>query len=810
MRTLFQDLRYGTRTLRKNPGFTVVAVLTLALGIGANTAIFSILDPLLLRKLPVNSPDELVWVSSAGTLGPAEKGSSEIQSFYTYRDKARVFSGVLAFASVKPYEVTRDGQTLSASGEIVSRNYFTVLGVRPFAGRLFASDGDHGSSGNSIVLSSDYWKRTFNADPNVIGKSLSLNNISYTILGVTPPEFFGAEVGNGPDFYLSLEDRLSDADQWSAQWVTILARLKPELSQAQAEAGLGPLFEQIIRGSSLPEVEKREILARVILTPAGRGLSDLRTHFSLPAQILMAVVGFILLIACANVANLLLARGMGRRREITVRLALGAGRGRIVRQLLTESALLASMGAVIGLLAGRWASGVLVVSLSTARSPIVFTAGLSGRVLLFAVVVLGLTVLICGLAPALSSTRADLAQDLKVQAGDVGRSSSRSRLGKLFLVTQIALSMTLLAGAGLLLRSLVNLETFDVGFDRDHVLAVSMSGHAADRNREQMRAFYEQLLERVRNLPGVRSASYCAFTPISGREIGVNVAVEGYTMRPGETANDLFAPVSPRYFETLGIQLLAGRDFTPHDIQEPYRVAIINSTMARRFFGGASPLGKRFKFVEGNRPSIEIIGVVADSKYNNLRERVSDFFYVPGGAGGVLDVRVNGNAKTLAGPLRDAIHLLDSSVNITSIKTLREQLDESLHQDRLTAALCGAFSLLALTLTCVGLYGALSFGVARRTSEIGVRLALGARPQDIFRLVIGQGMWLTLVGLVLGAAGVLASTSLFESLLFGVKGTDPFTFAAVSLLLVATTILACYVPARRAMRVDPLVALRNE
>jgi predicted permease len=809
MHSMWQDLRFGLRMLAKNPGFTLVAVLTLALGIGANTAIFSVLDPLLLRMLPVHNPDELVWVNAAGTLGPLEL--SEVQSFYRYRDKNSVFSGVLAFSPVGDCEVARNGQTSLARDDIVSGNYFNVLGVQPFAGRLLTPEDDKGASGNAIaVLSYDYWKRAFGSDKTVIGRAVAINNVAYIIVGITPPGFFGVEVGNSPDFYLSLGDNISPNDYQRTQWVTILGRLKPGVSVMQAQASLEPLFEENVRESWLPEIERREDMGHLVLTRVGQGISDLRTRFSLPAQILMGVVGLILLIASANVANLLLARGLARRREITVRLALGAGRRRLIRQLLTESALLAAAGSVAGVIAGKWASAFLIASLSTKRVPVNLEAGLSGRVLLFTVAALVLTVLLSGLAPALSATRSDLAHDLKVQNLGTGRSSARGQLGNLLVVAQVAFSVTVLIGAGLLLHSLLNLETSDIGLDRDHVLMISMSGHAAGRTPAQLADFHDQLLDRAKNLPGVRSVSYSAFSPISGTEVGINVVVEGYALQPGETANDLFAGVSSGYFDTMGIPLLAGREFTREDVQTKAPVLIINRTMAHRFFGDSSPLGKHVQFVEGKHPLMEIVGVVADSKYNDLREKSFDFFYVPGGIGRVLDVRAVGNPKLLIGPLRELIHSLDSSVTIGSIQTLRQEIDESLHQDYLVATLCGIFSLLALLLACVGLYGTLSFSVARRTNEIGVRMALGANPRDIFRLIVGRGMKLTLAGLLLGAAGAMVSASVLTSLLFGVKQVDPLTLAGVSIVFAGAAILACAIPARRAMRVDPMVALRQE
>jgi predicted permease len=810
LHTIFSELRYGVRILSENLSFTAVATLTLALGIGANTAIFAVLDPLLLRKLPIRNPDELVWVSSSGTLGAAEAGSSELGSYYLYRSNSEVFSGVIAFAPIRSYTAIFNGQSTSVNGEVVSTNYFNVLGCTPIDGRLNPSDDPRNPEGNSIVLSFDYWKRKFNADPQVIGKSVFLDKIPYTILGVAPRTFFGIEVGKAPDIYVFLQGSMSGSKQADSVWVTIVARLKPGISLPQAEANLAPLFDQVVKASTLPEIEKREILARLVLMPAGRGLSELRAQFALPARILMLVVVLVLLIACGNVANLLLVRGMARKQEMTIRLALGAGRWQLVRQLLTENALLAMLGGIVGLFAGNWASSVLVASLSTSSDTVVLMAGLDGRVVSFTMLVLVMVVILCGLVPAISTTRASLAQDLKVRPDGMNRLSSKLGIGKTLLVLQVGLSMTLLSCAGLLLRSLANLETSDAGFDRDHVLVVSLNSEIDGISREGANAFYDQIMERARSLPGVRSASYSAFTPISGRQIGVNVIVEGHTLGPGEVANDLFVPVSPGYFETLGIPILAGRDFTTRDIQRPYRVAIINRTMAHHFFGDTNPLGRRFKFAEGNLPPVEIVGVAADSKYGTLREAVPDFFYVPADHGEVLNLRIKGDTKTLVASLRDLVGSAGPAITITTIKTLREQIDESLKQDRLVTVLCAAFSLLALVLTCVGLYGVLSFNVAQRTTEIAVRLALGARPRDIFSLVVGQGLWLTLIGLVLGAAGMAVSVPVLDSLLFGVKRTDPATVVGVILILVVTAILACYLPARRAMQVEPMTALRYE
>ena len=820
---LWRNVQFGLRTLAKNPGFTAVAVLTLALGIGANAAIFSILDPLLLRKLPVKNPDELVLLHASGTI--SSQDYSEPSAYFIYRDNNSVFACVAATANGNTppatragettFSVTRNGQTTTVDGRMVSGNYFTVLGVRSFRGRLLTeSDGNSASGDPVAVLSFDYWRSAFNSDNAAIGKTILIHNAPFTIVGVTPPGFFGVQVGSIPDIYLPF-----GMDPTNYTSVHVIGRLKPGVSLAQAQAGLEPVFKQAMAASSLPEIEKQQDMSRLKLVSAARGISELSDQYSLPGKILMIVVGLLLLIACSNVASLLFARGAARRKEITVRLALGAGRWRLVRQLLTESALLALIGAAVGLLAANWVSRLLIASLATEHSTVLLVAGLSGRVLIFTGSVLVITVLLFGLAPALAATRGGLAQGLKVQSSGSGGAASHSWLAKSPVVIQVALSVTVLAGAGLLLHSLYNLETDDVGFDRDNVIAISFSCCTAGRTGEQPLALYDQIVAKAKSLPGVRSAAFSSYSQTS-REIGINVSVEGSAPRSVDEQHAFFNAVTSGYFETLGIPILAGRDFDDHDNANAPFAAIINRTMARHYFGDANPVGRRFKFVEGKWPPLEIIGVAADSVYNDMREQTPDFIYLKRqqlralhptpGIGGVLNVRASASAILLSGPLRDLVRSFDGSADIENIRTLREQVDMSLHQDRLIAALCGAFSLLALVLTCIGLYGTLSFNVARRTNEIGMRMALGASPRDIFRLVVGAGMRLTITGLLFGAAGAIASGYFLASLLFGVKRADPVTLTGVALLLLAAAVLACYVPARRAMRVDPLVALRDE
>jgi predicted permease len=511
----------------------------------------------------------------------------------------------------------------------------------------------------------------------------------------------------------------------------------------------------------------------------------------------------------------LLAQGSARRREIAVRLALGATRSRLVRQLLTESALLAVTGAMAGLVVARWTSHLIVASLSDAQNHIVLATPLSGRVLLFSLAGTVLALILCGLAPALAATRVDVSSDIKLNSAGRGQGAP-ARLGSSMVVGQVAMSVTALVAGGMLLHSLVNLETMNVGFDPEHILAVDVNDNAKGHTREQVKSFYDRLLEKAAALPGVRSAALSSFAPVSGRMLGINLKVEGYSARSGEELKAFLNVVRPGYFNTLGIELLQGRDFIPQDSPDSPRVAVVNRSLARHYFGDQNPIGKRVEFVEGGR-TFEIVGVVADSKYYDLREEATDFLYIDGLQSppppyvqGTLSVRAAGNAVMLRNELPEIVRSLDGTVRVTRMATLRERIDDSLHTDRLVAALCGAFSLLALLLAGVGLYGILAFSVARRSSEIGIRMALGAGRDDIFRLVVRQGMKLVLLGLLLGSAAALACAGLLRSLLFGVGRGDPLTFLGIWLLLAATAALACYLPARRAAGVEPLVALRNE
>ena len=818
--SILSDSRFAFRMLRKSPGLNVIAILTLALGIGANAAVFSILDPLLLRKLPVQDPDSLVFLGNAGLWHAARHLdydtaiTSELSAYGHYRDENSVFSGVVFFTGTEEYDLTRDGEASSASGETISTNYFSVLGVRPYLGRLIApQDGEGAAAFPVVVISYAYWQRAFAANPSVIGQAISLENSDwsfdllrnhvYRIIGVAPPSFSGVEVGRNPDLYFPAPN---SGD--SPAFITIVARLKPGISLAQVSASLAPIYQETVRDSKLPEVEKQEDMAGLVVEPIAHGLSRVRDKFGLAAKIAMAVVGLVLLIACVNVANLLLARGISRRTELTVRMALGAGRWRLIRQMLAEATLLGLAGAIAGLLAANWTTKSLVAALSTEKLLVQLDATLDARVFAFAAAVLAITILVCGLIPAISATRSDLTPDLKVSGANAAHAVSRSRLGNLLLGAQITISAIVLVAAGLFLHSLFNLETCNLGFDADHLVAVTLSGKAASP------ALYEQLSDRVKHLPGVKAAAYSSLLPLRG-VLGINISIPGYTPRSAAETHAFLNSVSPGYFQAMRIPLLAGRDFTPQDAAlRPPRVAIISRNLAQHYFLGKDPIGQELTSAEGgSRPALRIIGIVADSVYFDLREKPTDVFYLPYGSGtvrGNLVLRASGNPATLTDAARDLIRSLDHSVKIESIETMRHQVNESLHEDRLIAALCGVFAALALVLTCVGIYGVLSFHIARRTNEIGIRMALGAHRNDILALILLRGMQILVAGLAVGVAGAFALTRVMTHMLFGVSPSDLLTYAAVGLLLLFAGLAALYFPARRAMRVDPLVALRYE
>jgi len=821
MDNLWQDLRYGLRTFIKQPGFTAVAVVTLALGIGANTAIFSLIDAVLLKLLPVKDPAQLVALAATSAGGQGLGFSYPM--FQDLRERSQVFAGILAYDGVT-LNLSESGQTDRVTGELVSGHYFSVLGVKPLLGRVFSADDDRSPGAHPVaILSYQFWQRRFSSDPTVVGKTIHLSGYPFTVVGISPPGFFGVEVGASPAVWVpmmmqpqvsGLSGRLSDRLRMRNNfWVKIMARLKPGVSEQQAQVATELLCQQINQEAPgmVPKLRDFLLQQHVQVRPASKGWSSLRNQFKQPLLILMGMVGLVLAVACANVANLLLARAAARQKEIAVRLALGASRFRLVRQLLTESVLLSLCGALLGLLFALWGTDLLLNLVSQAR----FTLEVhpDWRVLSFNLSIAVLTGMLFGLAPAIQATRPDLMTALKHEVPAVLGGGSRFELRKILVVSQVAVSLLLLVGAGLFVRTLQNLKGVDLGFKADKVLLLSVNPGLNAYTPVQVRGFYAQLLDRVSALPGVQSASLTDMPLLAGAWVD-GVSVEGYQARPGQDMSTTAKKVEPKFFETMGISLLAGRDFGAEDGPDAPKVAIINETFARAFWGHENPIGRRIGV--GSKPDREIIGVIKDTKYRDLKEQTQRTVYVPFAqaeavsAERTLHVRTAGDPKNLIAAIRHEVQTLDQNLPVYGVRTYTELVAESMSQERIIATLSSFFGLLALLLASIGLYGVMAYAVVRRRREIGIRIALGAQARDVLKLVVGQGIRLTLIGVAIGLGAAFALTRLIKSLLFGVGVTDPTTFVVISLLLTLVALLACYLPARRATRVDPMVALRYE
>ncbi|MCI0389066.1 MAG: ABC transporter permease [Acidobacteria bacterium] len=803
---LMQDLRYGLHTLRKSPGFTAVAALSLALGIGANTAIFSLVDPVLIKSLPVKDPEQLVVLKTVDQ-GKETYTRLTYSNFVQLRALTQVFSGVFVGGSTDFVDMVGPepgNQTESAKLALVSGEYFQVLGVNAILGRTLTTADDQKPGAHPVaVLSYRFWQRRFAGDVSAIGKVITLKKHPFTIIGVTAPEFSGDQVGRATDIWAPLMmmnivynvgPDLSDMDGSAIQ---IMARLRPGVREEQAQAALDIFFGQ--DKSEPGDLDKR---SKVVLSPGRLGFAGFRTRMSQPLRILMAAVGLVLLIACANVANLLLARAARRAPEVAIRLTIGAGRFRLIRQFLTESALLAAAGAVLGLLFAWWGHRIILALITEYDSS--FTIGPIGvipdaRVLSFTIALSILTTLFFGVAPALIATRQDVNTVLKAPAPP----RSRLSLSRSLVIAQVALSLLLLTGAGLFVQTLRNLRARDVGFVPEHYIQGWIFAEDAGYKEAQLPGLYSRILERLNTVPGVRSAT---------------MAGAGFLYYNNYYGENLIYPVRPGYFQAIGLPLLLGRDFTPQEvISEPEydekgsiipKVAIINETMARHYFGTANPIGKSFGFGISKYPT-KIVGVVKDSVYGKLRDNPQAIYY-PSQGGNLLLVRAAGPAASLVATIRREIQAVDKNLEVGDIYTASQLLDQELFLERLLAKLSGFFSLLALLLACVGLYGVMSYDVARRTHEIGIRMALGAQRRDVAGLVMRETMLLVVIGIIIGLTGALATTRLITSLLYGLKPNDPLTIALASLLLLTVAALAGYLPARRAARVDPMVALRHE
>ncbi len=825
---LLADLRYGLRTLRNSPGFSAAAILSLALGIGANTAVYSLIYETLFKPIPASKPAELVAVYHQSDRGYLS--SSSYPDYEFYRDHNDVFTGMLAYLRV-PMVIRMGETTEKISGELVSPDYFSTLGVRPLLGRFF-SEQVSGDAGQAAVLSYDLWQSRFNGDSAVIGTGIAVGRQPLTVIGVAPRDFHGVTLdwGKPPGIWLPVSlyraavPALAEVDvkhAWGMHSFLVLGRLRRGATQESARAELAVLFaqsaqyrDQVFKGASqyTPVLYPAQ---RARFWPAYRGSAV--QYLSM----LAAVVGFVLLIACFNVANLLMARAACKTRELALRLSLGASRSRVARQLLTEGLLLSLLGGAAGLVLADWTTRIFSEFPRAFPVPFALEGGPDARVLGLALAISILTGVSFGIAPLREASRLDLAATVKAVTVSAGPGRGGSALRDLLVVAQVALSLVMLVGAGLFLRTLRNAEAADVMTIPSNLLLVKLDLATQGYDEARRRQFYPQFLDNIRALPGVESAALVFVVPLSGTRGGTNIEVE-LPEKPGkaQTVQVDYNVITPDYFRTIGIALKRGREFGASDRSGAQAVAVINEKMAARFWPGRDPIGKRFGLTYFRPPSrslgsAEVVGIVRDGHFRNLRDPMRPCFYLPLEQNQFqpemnLIVRSGGNSMRNAAAIRSQARLIDPSLALTDITTWKSHRDSSLAQERVTALLLTGFGAVALVLAGIGLYGVISFGVAQRTREIGVRIALGADRARVTRLVLGRGLALVSTGLALGLGAAFALTRFVSSLLYGVSSNDPFTVIGMSALLVAVALIAGYIPTRRAIRIDPMEALRHE
>jgi predicted permease len=848
MNTLLQDIRYAVRMLAHSPGFTAIAVLTLALGIGANTAIFTVINSVLLNNLPVAHPEQLVLLTNPDEQGGGtgfNDGVRDVLTYPEFQDIAQhnaVFSGVLAASSdttSKPAQAEGSGASVEAAPanvELVSGSYFSVLGVNPILGRAFGTEVDNPRDANPVaVISYGFWQERFAGARDVIGRKLRVLRTTYTVLGVTPPQFHGETVGANPEIFvpLSMQSEISPGRDYLSQetnhfskteWLQVIGRLKPGVSLAQARAAITVEFKQMMQtqAAGMSVHDKQKFMTQSLAVTAGsRGASTLRGDFGKPLEILMAVVGLILLIACANIANILLARAATRQKEIAVRVALGAGGARLFRQMLTESILLAAIGGAVGFLFAGWAEVALLRMVSAGNARVPLDLHPNAKILVFTLGVSMLTGILFGLAPALRAMRVDLNSVLKAAGrGFSGASSRPGRvpIGKVLVVAQVALSLLLLVLAGLFVRSFRNLSEVNLGYDRDHIVQFGTNAVTYGYQRAEVIPLYDQILQRLRSIPGVREASLSDNRLLSGTDSQDPFTLEGEG-KAREDEEVRYDWVGPGFFAAAGIPILEGRDIGPQDSGNGQRVGVINETFAREYFPKSNPIGQRIVVRDSSGYfNFVIVGVAADSKHGSVREKPFPRFYAPyfnpeGNSwrtGATFIVRTFGDPAGVSASIRAVVKDVAATLPPVTTETMNQRLADSLATDRMITELSGAFGALAVILVCVGLYGIMAYAVSGRTNEIGIRIALGAQRNNVLWLILKESLLLVVVGVVIGVPIVFAAGKWISSLLFGVKAADPLALAVATLLMFVVAVVACYVPAARAMRVDPMVALRYE
>jgi predicted permease len=859
MTTFFQDLRYGIQMMLKHPGFTAVVVLTVALGVGANTALFSVVDAVLLKKLPVNQPDRLVLLNASwnrdkfGTGGfngsnqrdPATGltvGTSfPIQALTRLREQVKdpqcAVSDVFGFSDIE-MNLNTGTQAEVVSGQVVSGNYYSALGVPAYLGRTINDADDNLGASPVVVLSHRFWAKRFGSDRSVIGRQVNINNVAFTVAGVTPPGFEGTmQVGSALDVAIPLawEPQISAERSMSRGagiwWVRLMGRLRQGATNAQAHATLSNAFLQSVIEHRAARQSRIQTALRTLepadyprlgVVSGSQGEMNTRKYLNKPLRLLFGVVALVLLIACANVANLLLVRASSRRKEIAVRVALGASRSRLIRQQLTESVLLGVIGGGLGILFALWIkNGLLVVTDWGGREMAALNVQIDPRVLGFTLAVSVITGIVFGLVPALRATQLDLTPSLK----DTGRSSTaigRSLLTRSLVVVQVTVSVLLLIGAGLLIRTLQNLKRVETGFNANNLLLFEVDPSLIGYKEAKLANVYQQMFGRLEAVPGVKSVTMSHHALLSGGGTSSSVFIPGVTGpdgKPVDSGDAYIHNVRENFLETLEIPLLLGRGLSPGDDARAPQVAVVNQAFAKAYFHGDNPIGKRFSFEPDKPGEIEVVGLSSDAKYTSQRDDTPPTAYqsfrqsLSFIRSATFEVRTTGDPTLVISGIREAVREVDPNLPLSNIKTQIEQADEQLSMERMFAKLLTLFGLVAQALAAIGLYGVMAYSVSQRTHELGIRMALGANRGNVLRMMLRQGMVLTVIGIGIGLVAAFVLTKYLESLsgmLFGVKPRDPFTFAAIGILLLFVALIACLVPARRATKVDPLVALRYE